>query len=211
MEFFLVFIIIYKESITTQNCQVGFRGTGLVPFDPQIIFSKFDVKLQTPTPFKTSIANINPWIFQIFCNLIETFSQIIFIRNRITHHQKNLLTPFFETIITLTKNIERIAHKMTLLSVKVHTFRAANKALSKRYRTKKARIRQGGVLIVENRQDIIAQKDVDEQVRRDICAAKGSRKEGQSSGRHCGICGKAGHNARTCQGAVDIISLSDSE
>ncbi len=100
---------------------------------------------------------------------------------------------------------------MTLLSAEVRTLRAANKALSKRRRAKKARIRQGGVLTVEDAQDIIAQKDVDEQVRRDVRVARGSRKEGQPSERHCGICKKAGHNARTCQEAVDMSSTSDSE
>jgi hypothetical protein len=39
---------------------------------------------------------------------------------------------------------------MTLLSTKVRTLRAANEALSKRRRAKKARIRQGDALIVED-------------------------------------------------------------
>jgi hypothetical protein len=99
---------------------------------------------------------------------------------------------------------------MTLLSAKVRTLRKANKALSKRRRAKKTRVRQGGALTVEDAQDIIAQKDVDEQIRRDERAARGSRGEGQPSGRRCRTCGKAGHNARTCQEDIDISSSSDS-
>jgi hypothetical protein len=72
-----------------------------------------------------------------------------------------------------------MAHEMTLLSTEVRTLRAANEALSKRRRAKKTYVRQGGTLTVEDAQDIIAQKDVDEQVRRDVRAAGGSRKEGQ--------------------------------
>jgi hypothetical protein len=97
------------------------------------------------------------------------------------------------------------------LSAEVRTLRAANKALSKRRRAKKARVCQGGVLTVEDTQDIIVQKDVDEQVRRDVRVARGSYKEGQLSRRYCRICRKAGHNTRTCQEAIDISSLSDSE
>ena len=49
-----------------------------------------------------------------------------------------------------------MAHEMTLLSAKVRTLRAANEALSKRRRAKKARVRQGGALTIEDAQDIIA-------------------------------------------------------
>ena len=34
VEFFLVFIVVYKELIIAQNAQAGFRGAGLVPFNP---------------------------------------------------------------------------------------------------------------------------------------------------------------------------------
>jgi hypothetical protein len=34
VDFFLAFHVAYKQSITTQTAQAGFRGAGLVPFDP---------------------------------------------------------------------------------------------------------------------------------------------------------------------------------
>ena len=209
VEFFLAFTAAYKESMTAQNAQAGFRGAGLVPFDPQAVLSKLDVKLRTPTPSRPSTANTNPWVSQTPSNPTEALSQTTLVRNRIAHHQGSSPTPLFETVTALAKGTERMAHEMTLLTAEVRTLRAANEALSKRRRAKKARVRQGGALTVEDAQDIIAQKDVDEQVRRDVRAAGGSRKEGQPSGRHCRICGKAGHNARTCQEAVDISSSSD--
>jgi hypothetical protein len=60
VEFFLAFTAAYKESMTAQNCQAGFRGAGLVPFDPQAVLSKLDVKLRTPTPSRPSTANSPP-------------------------------------------------------------------------------------------------------------------------------------------------------
>ena len=62
------------------------------------------------------------------------------------------------------------------MSVEALTLRAANEALSKRRRAKMARIRQGGTLTVEDAQDILAQMDVDGQVRRDLCAEGVSQK-----------------------------------
>ena len=210
VEFFLAFVAAYKESITAQNAQAGFRGAGLVPFDPEAVLSKLDVKLRTPTPSRPSTANTYPWVSQTPSNPTEALSQTTLVRNRIARHQGSSPTPLFETVAALAKGTERMAHEMTLLSAEVRTLRAANEALSKRRRAKKARVRQGGALTVEDAQDIIAQKDVDEQVRRDVRAARGSHREGRSAGRCCRTCGKAGHNARTCQEDVDISSSSDS-
>ena len=62
VEFFLAFHAAYNQSITTQNAQAGFRGAGLVPFDPQVVLLKLDVKLRTPTPTGPPSANADPWV-----------------------------------------------------------------------------------------------------------------------------------------------------
>jgi hypothetical protein len=87
---------------------------------------------------------------------------------------------------------------VTLLIAENRTLRVVNKALSKRRRAKKTRVCQGGTLTIEDTQDIIAQKDVDEQVRRDVRTEEGNREEGQPSKRRYRTYRKAGHNARTC-------------
>ena len=97
-----------------------------------------------------------------------------------------------------------MAHEMTLLSAEVRILRAANEALSKRRRAKKTRIRQGGVLIVEDAHDIIARKEAEEEVRRDIRAARGSHREGQPSTQRCRACGETGYNTRTCQDTIEV-------
>jgi hypothetical protein len=43
-----------------------------------------------------------------------------------------------------------MAYKITLLSAEVRILRVVNEALSKRRRAKKTRIRQGGVLTIED-------------------------------------------------------------
>ena len=111
----------------------------------------------------------------------------------------------------LAKGTEILAHEMTLMSAELCTLRAANQALSKRWRAKKNRICQGGVLTVEDVHDILAQEEVDEQIRRDKRSRGGHQNEGQLGARRCGNCGKTGHNTRTCQEDVDMSSSSDSE
>ena len=182
-----------------------------MPFDPQAVLSKLDVRLQTLTPPRAPSTDVDLWVSQTPSNPTEALSQTTLVRNRIACHQGSSLTPLFETVATLAKGTERMAHEMTLLSAEVRTLRAANEALSKRRRAKKTRIRQGGALTVEDAQDIITQRDADEQLRRDVRAAGGSRKEGQLSARRYSACEKPGHNARTCQETIEVSILSDSE
>ena len=97
----------------------------------------------------------------------------------------------------MAKGTEILAYKNILLAAEVRILRAANEALSKRRRSKKNRIRQGGALTIEDAYDILAQDEVDEQIRRDKRSGGGRQNEGQSSARRCGNCGKTGHNTRT--------------
>jgi hypothetical protein len=52
---------------------------------------------------------------------------------------------------------------------------------------------------------------MDKQVRRDIYAEKGSRKEEQLTRRYYNTYRKTGYNTRTCQVDIDMSSLLDSE
>jgi hypothetical protein len=98
----------------------------------------------------------------------------------------------------LAKGTEILAYEVTLLTAENRSLRKANKALSKRRRAKKTRIRQGGALTVEDTRDILAQKEVEKQVRRDKRSGEGGPNEGQLTVRRCGTCRKTGYNMRTC-------------
>ena len=211
VEFFIAFKAAYQQSITVQNAQAGFRGAGLIPFDPQAVISKLDIKLRTPTPTGPPSAEADPWVSQTPHNPADALSQTTLVKNRIALHQGSSPTPIFATVTSLAKGTEILAHQNTLLLEENRALRKANEALSKRRRAKNNRIRQGGALIVEDANDILAQKEVDEQIRRDKRSREGFQSEGRSTVRRCGTCRKPGHNAQTCQEVVETSSLSDSE
>jgi hypothetical protein len=211
VEFFLAFHAAYNQSITTQNAKAGFRGAGLVPFDPQAVLSKLDVKLRTPTPSRPPSTATDPWVSQTPRNPTDALSQTTLVKNRIAGHQGSSPTPIFATVAALAKGTELLAHELTLANAEIRTLRQANEALSKRRRAKKTRVRQGGALTVEDAHDVLAQKEVDEQIRRDKRSGEAFQNEGQLTRRRCGTCGKTGHNARTCQEVVNVSSSSDSE
>jgi hypothetical protein len=60
--------------------------------------------------------------------------------------------------------MKTIAHSVILLTAENHSLQKANKALSKHQRAKKTCVCQGGTLTVEDAQDILTQKDAEEQV-----------------------------------------------
>jgi hypothetical protein len=63
---------------------------------------------------------------------------------------------FFQTIIILAKSIKRLVYELILANTELYILRVANKIFSKYRRTKKNRICQGGIFIIEKTYDIIA-------------------------------------------------------
>jgi hypothetical protein len=62
IEFFLVFHVAYNQLITIENTKTRFRRTSLIPFNPQVVISKLDIRLRTPTPPRPFSINTNPWV-----------------------------------------------------------------------------------------------------------------------------------------------------
>ena len=104
-----------------------------------------------------------------------------------------------------------MAHELVLLRAELKDLRAANEVLSKRRRAKKTRLRAGGSLSIQEAEDLIAEKDVGEQLIEEMTRS-GRRTEGAPiCVRRCGVCGETGHNARTCQIVVEASEEEDSE
>lgn len=209
VEFFIAFKAAYEQSITVQNGQAGFQGAGLVPYDPKAVISKLDINLQAVTSPWRLLVDEDPWVSQTPHNPTEALSQTTLVKNRIARYQGSSPTPIFETVASLAKGTELLAHEVTLLSAEIHSLRTANEALSKRRRAKKTRIRQGGVLTIKDAHDILSQTEVKEQIRRDRRSGGGNQGDGNPTVRHCGTCGETGHNSRTCQDIITIEPLID--
>ena len=90
-----------------------------------------------------------------------------------------------------------------MLHAKIRSLCTANKALSKRRRAKKTRIRQGGVLTIKDAHDIIGQIEVDKQIRRDKRLEEGNQSNRNLTVRRCSTCKKTSYNSRTCQDCHD--------
>ena len=211
VEWFIAFHHAYIKIMTQNNIKAGFRGTGLVPHNPDAVISKLDIKLRTPTPTGPPSAESDPWVSQTPNNPKEALSQTQFVKNKIAIHQGSSPTPIFTAVNQMARGMEAITHQLTLQTAELRTLRQANEALSKRRRAKKSRIRKGGALTVEDALDELARKDVEEQTKKDKRSEGDGGRAGPSTARRCGNCRETGHNIRTCQIDVEMSSSSESD
>ena len=106
IEFLMAFHAAHNNSITNSNILGGFRGSGLVPFDPQAIISKIDVKLWTPTPTGPPLPEADPWVSQTPHTTAEALSQSAYVQKRITDHKGSSPTKIFSAATQLAKDAE---------------------------------------------------------------------------------------------------------
>ena len=107
----------------------------------------------------------------------------------------------------LTKGTMAVMHQVALLQAEVSSLRKANEALSKRRRAKRTRVQLGGSLAVQDAQDILGQGAVGGEGVQETQSGSSGAGGGRTKVRCCGVCGKPGHNARTCQ---EVAEASDS-
>lgn len=209
VEFFSAFKDVFPEVFNETNIKAGFRGAGLVPHDPLTVLSRLDIRLRTPTPTRSFPEGPKPWVSSTPHNPIEALSQSSYIKERIAHHQGSSPTPIYDAVDQIAKGTQAIMHEVVLLREENKSLRKANETLSKRRQARRTRVAKSGALEVGEAQDLLAQKDVDDQISRERRPRGGRLRRAAATIRRCGSCGKAGHNARTC--IVDIDSSGDSD
>jgi hypothetical protein len=210
-DFFPAFHAAFFSAITENNIRGGFRGAGLLPFDPESVISTLDLKLKTPTPSNSRPSTSQPWVSQTPNNPIEASSQTTFIKNRIACHQNSSPTSIYEAVDQFAKGALKIMYQLALLKAENQTLRQANEVLSKRRRAKRTRLQQGGSLTQQEAQDLQDKRDVARQVEQETKASSGRKPRDETRARRCGNCGETGHNARTCQIIIETSEEDNSE
>ena len=171
----------------------------MVPIDSQAVISKLDVRLRTPSQPSSPADRVDNWASQTPHNPTEALSQIQFVQEKILAHQGSSPTPIFSAVKQMAKGMESLTYSLTLLAEENKNLRQANETLSKRRRASKKRVQQGGVLVAQDAQDLLAQNQVDQQVEEEIRRGRSSIQANRPATRRCGNCGNTGHNTRTCQ------------
>jgi hypothetical protein len=211
------FLCAFREaffiSITEKNIKNDWAGSGLVPYNPDRVISRLDIQLRTPTPPGSGSESQPPpqWTSKTPCTAIETASQQELIKARIQNHLNSSPTALLEAVDQLAKGATTVMHRITLLHTEVSTLHKANTALSRQRRAKKTRIPITGALNIQEAQDFLDQKAVEKQLQLETTQGGRSVSGTGKKTRYCRVCGKPGHNARTCKKALESINLSFSD
>jgi hypothetical protein len=202
-EFLPCFIAAFKASFSKSNIQGGFQGAGLVPFDPEAVISKLDIRLRTPTP---SCVEETPWVSKTPSNTREIGSQSTLLRERIQKHVNSSPTSMMEALERFTKGAEMMAHSMVLMQKRNLELQAANEAAARRKSRKRKRLQRQGTLTVEEGQRLNLLREVEGSNKRKKGGDREEADEGTKGKRHCKTCGETGHNSRTCKNDVENCS-----
>jgi hypothetical protein len=99
-------------TFTSSNIKGGFRGAGLVLFDPEAVISKLDIRLKTPTPPPTDHI---PWKSKTPSNTLELATQNQLIKEKIVCHQNSSPTAINEAVDQFLKGVHTMAHRLAIL------------------------------------------------------------------------------------------------
>lgn len=204
-DFLPAFRTAFDKAITQSNIQGAFRGAGLVPFDPEAVISKLDVRLRTPTP----LPQPPQWESQTPSNLAEIQSQTEYVRQRIQRHQNSSPTSLLEGLGSLEKGVQFVVHGASIMEVEIARLRKANEMLSKRKQRKRKVLKGANTLSIAAGLQMTAQRR-----NQDVIEQSGDGPV--RAPRRCGHCREPGHRIETCairrmaaSGNVDPSLLSN--
>jgi hypothetical protein len=202
IEFLPCFKAAFNAAITKNNILGSFRGAGLVPFDPEAVLSKLEVRLRTPTP---PAIEDTTWESKTPSNPTEFGSQSAYVRSRVQKHLDSSPTSIVEALDQLTKGAEQMVHSMVLMRDEIDSLRAANEAATRRRSYKRKRVQKEGNLTIEEGARLTALKEFGARTDRKKGKKKARVDRGEPTQRRCRQCGEAGHNSRTCKNdTIDI-------
>jgi hypothetical protein len=118
----------FKKTFTPDNVRAGFRDAGLVPHDPEVVLSKLDVQLHTPTPPAPGTVD---WEAKTPRNAREMEAQSMLIRNRMQDYRGSPAISLYEQVKQLSKGAQQIAHIRVLVQEEIGRLRDAVDTLTK--------------------------------------------------------------------------------
>jgi hypothetical protein len=195
LSFLPAFKAAFKKAITKDTICGGFRGAGLVPFDPDEVLSKLDVRLRNQSATPEQIAAAAIWQAKTPGKPQEFEAQTALLNSRIKSHQNSSPSAILEIARQLSKGATKMAYAAVLQRDRAAALERACEAATERKQRKRKRIQDGGALTgAQGTQKATDTAGNSKRLQKELPA------DGSASGvRRCSRCKQAGHNSRTCK------------
>jgi hypothetical protein len=158
LEFLSAFKAAFTQLFTSANICSAFRGAGLVPLQADVVLSKLDVQLRTPSPASLPEA---PWEAKTPSSIHELEAQSTLICERVQRHKSSLPASIIQVIGQLKKGAEVMMLSAELMRDQIVSLEKANEAASACKQRKKKHIQYCEALTKREGEDILAQKEAD--------------------------------------------------
>jgi hypothetical protein len=135
----------YYKTFTESNICSSFRGAGLVPFNPEVVLSKLDIKLRTPTP---PVLETTLWESRTPSNTRELDAQTTLLSERMRKHRNSSPTEMLMLINSLTKGATLMVHNATLIHDELSALRKVTEAANNKKTRKRKFVQNQGTLIM---------------------------------------------------------------
>jgi hypothetical protein len=202
MGFLPAFCNAFYASFTKDNILGSFRGAGLVPFDPQSVIDRLDVRLATPPG---PLLEPSVWQSKTPSNTVEFGSQSRLISTKFGSSPASIKDGYQ----SLIKGATQMIHESTLMKDRIAQLEQQVEELSKRKSRKRKRIQKGGILQFGEASQLDATESPTAQGGSKRTRGGGGADGTQPTQRRCRRCRETGHNARTCEKVEESASESD--
>jgi hypothetical protein len=203
--FLELFLDARKKTFSLKNITSGFAATGLIPFDPNRVLSRLQVKIRTPSPPPAPLEQPSS------SNLpLKTPSNIIELEGLQKRRQK-VLSPTDRALAKIVKGCQLAMHSAILLHNENSQLRAENARQKRKRAQRRAFIQTGGTMTIGEGLANIEARQKPQRGRK----ARPEAEEGEAATAvtavslarspartraqpKCSICRSIEHNARTC-------------
>jgi hypothetical protein len=188
------FLAMYRQARQTvhseQNIISGFRATGLIPFNPDRIL---DMLVKTPTPPSTSYGQLasSPWTSETPKNLVELAKQTQLVQTTLERISQSPTEPLAKVV----RGCQLAMAGVVLYEQRIKELEATVEHLQKKKSRSRAQLQHGGVLEVQEAQNLILARE--QAIQEDI--AQGVGQGCPRAPPTCSKCHVQGHIRTSCK------------
>ena len=187
VDFLEAFKTARATALNSSNIRSGFTATGLVPFDPQRVLSRFKHRTPTPSPETTTATRQTP-------KTPYTIPELATLKDVLKPGSKSSPNTTDQALNKMVKGCQMAMYNAVILASEITDLRAMSARQKRKRAEPRSYIANGGVLTAEEGQRRAKKAQIDKKADSSEVSARASNRAPPK----CSMCSSLEHNARVC-------------